>query len=204
MVNSILTSKFDLTDQTEAFKFIFRLYNFFDWSRTDLRNMFRPDFLHVLSFVGKMSDIPASNTGGDNSSRSKKAGTSKNSTYGSIAWNMLCTMLTTRFRKNDQTFFVSSTTHRRHLKLNMIIVLLTIYLIVFLPHLLLKPFKRQQTFKSDHMFSHFCHTFVTQTGASERAEKQLVVFRFGHVLVTLRSTQGKISPCSSIIPDKLL
>ena len=78
------------------------------------------------------------------------------------------TMLTTRFRKNDQTFFVSSTTHRRHLKLNMIIVLLTIYLIVFLPHLLLKPFKRQQTFKSDHMFSHFCHTNGSIRAGRER------------------------------------
>ena len=88
---------------------------------------------------------------------------------GSCEEHIGITMLTTCFRKNDQTFFVSSTSHRRHLKLNMIIVLLTIYLIVFLPHLLLKPFKRQQTFKSDHMFSHLCHTFVTQMGASEQA-----------------------------------
>jgi len=79
VVNSILTSKFDLTDQTEAFKFIFRLYNFFDWSRTDLRNMFRPDSRHVLSFIGKMTDVPTlkSNTGGDNSSCSRKTQTPK-------------------------------------------------------------------------------------------------------------------------------
>lgn len=89
MVNSILTSKFDLTDQTEAFKFIFRLYNFFDWSRTDPHNMLRPDYPHVLSFIEKMSDTSESNTGGDNGSRQgsrgKKVRTSKASTYSSVA-----------------------------------------------------------------------------------------------------------------------
>ena len=78
-VECILTSKFDLTNKAEVFKFIFRLYNFFDWSKTDLRNMFRPDSRHVLSFIGKMTDVPTlkSNTGGDNSSCSRKTQTPK-------------------------------------------------------------------------------------------------------------------------------
>ena len=78
-VECILTSKYHLTDKTEAFKFIFRLYNFLDWSKTDLRSMFRPDSLYVLSFIGKMTDMPTpeSNTGRVNSSRSRKTKTPK-------------------------------------------------------------------------------------------------------------------------------
>jgi serine/threonine protein kinase len=90
-VKCILTSKFHLTNKTDAFKFIFRLYNFFDWSKT--ASMFRPDSCHVLSFVGKMADIPTteSNTGGDNSSRSRKtklSKTARGATPGDRTWTL--------------------------------------------------------------------------------------------------------------------